>query len=185
MTKPHHKLDTKIMKSLSEDARKSTTQIAKEAKTSRPTTIARIKRLSENQIMDFGAKINISKIGLKLASIHFQTDEPTVLISNKLKTCPRVLQLIQLTGKPNYTALIYIEDAETLMSSIECLESLLGAKAISYQRIVPLIGESFNLKILTEKLDKTPCGKECGVCLNYQQNECTGCPSTKAYKGPI
>jgi DNA-binding Lrp family transcriptional regulator len=180
-------LDVKIMKSLSENCRKSTTQIAKEAGTSRPTAIARIKQLSENQIIDFGAKINLTKLGLKLASIHFETDltETSQQIVEKLKLCPRVIQLVQLAGKPSYTALIYVEDAETLLSSIDCLESFLGLKITSYQRVLPLIGESFNLKISLEKCEKTPCGKECGLCLSYQHIECAGCPATNEYRGPI
>jgi Lrp/AsnC family leucine-responsive transcriptional regulator len=180
-------LDVKILKSLSEDCRKSTTQIAKEAGTSRPTAIARIKQLSENQIVDFGAKINLTKVGLKLASIHFETNltEASQQIVEKLKLCPRVIQLVQLVGKPSYTALIYVEDAETLLSSIECLESHLGLKITSYQRVLPLIGESFNLKISLEKCEKTPCGKECGLCLSFQHVECAACPATTEYRGPI
>jgi Lrp/AsnC family transcriptional regulator, leucine-responsive regulatory protein len=180
-------LDLKILKSLSEDCRKSTTQIAKEAGTSRPTAIARMKQLSENQIIDFGAKINLTKLGLKLASINFETNltETSEQIVEKLKLCPRVIQLVQLVGKPTYNALIYVEDAETLLSSIECLESYLGLKITSYQRVLPLIGESFNLKISLEKFEKTPCGKECGLCLSYQHFECAGCPPTKTYRGPI
>jgi DNA-binding Lrp family transcriptional regulator len=187
MSKTIDALDVKIMKSLSEDCRKSTTQIAKEAGTSRPTAIARIKQLSENQIIDFGAKINLTKLGLKLASIHFETKltETSQQIADKLKLCPRIIQLIQLAGKPNFTALIYVEDAETLLSSIDCLESYLGLKITSYQRILPLIGESFNLKISLEKCEKTPCGKECGLCLSYQHVECAGCPATNEYRGPI
>jgi len=180
-------LDAKILKSLSEDCRKSTTQIAKEAGTSRPTTIARLKKLSENQIVDFAAKINLTKLGLKLATINFETKptETTQQTVEKLKMCPRVIQLTQLAGKPSYTALIYVEDAETLLSSIDCLESLLGLKITSYQRVIPLIGESFSSKICLEKTEKTPCGKECGLCLSYQQIECAGCPATNEYRGPI
>ncbi len=186
MSKTIDAIDIKIMKALSEDCRKSTTKIAKEAKTSRPTAIARLKQLSENQIVDFGAKINLTKLGLKLASIHFKTTlTETAQIVEKLKLCPRVIQLFQLAGKTSYTALIYVEDAETLLSSIDCIESLLGLKITSYQRILPLIGESFSLKIPIEKCDRTPCGKECGLCLSYQHVECSGCPSTKEYRGPI
>jgi len=180
-------IDLRIMKSLSEDCRKSTTQIAKEARISRPTTIARIKKLSENQIIDFGAKIRLPRIGLKLAAIQFETAEPegSQHLVEKLRICPRVLQLVQLAGKPVYTAVIYVEDAETLLSSIDCLESYLGIKISSYQRVLPLIGDSFSLNILLEKCAKTPCGKECGVCLSYQQAECAACPATNEYRGPI
>lgn len=187
MSKTIDPLDVRIMKSLSEDCRKSVTQIAKEVKTSRPTAIARINRLSEKQIVDFGAKIRVHELGFKLASIHFETDEnhlPQQLIE-KLRACPRIIQLVQLVGKPNYTALIYVEDADTLLSIIDCMESVFKLKVTSYQRIVPLIGDSFDLKIVLEKCDKTPCGKECGLCIAYRQSECAGCPTSKDYRGPL
>jgi len=187
MSKTIDDLDIKILKSLSEDCRKSTTQIAKEAETSRPTVIARIRQLSESQIIDFGAKLNLTKLGLKVAALHFETDKAqgSQQVVDKLRLCPRVLQLVQLVGKPDYTALIYVEDAETLLSSIDCLESFLGIKITSYQRVLPLIGESFDLKISLEKCSKTPCGKECGICLSYKHTECAGCPATKEYRGSI
>lgn len=187
MQKLIDEINLRIMKSLTEDCRKSTTQIAKEAGISRPTSIARIKQLSENQIIDFGAKIRLPKIGLKLAAIHFETGDPegSKQLVEKLRICPRVLQLMQLAGKPVYTALIYVEDAETLLSTIDCLESYLGIKISSYQRVLPLIGESFNLKISLEKCAKTPCGKECGICLSYRQVECVGCPAVNEYRGSI
>jgi DNA-binding Lrp family transcriptional regulator len=187
MKKGIDEFDIKIMKSLSEDCRKSTTQIAQEAGTARPTAIARIKELSENKIIEFGARISLPKVGLKLASVHFDIDEieTSKQLVEKLRICPRILQLIQLAGKSNYTALIYVEDAETLLSTIDCLESYLGIKVTSYQRVLPLIGDSFNLKISREKCAKTPCGKECGICLSYQQIECAGCPASNEYRGSI
>jgi len=187
VSKTVDELDLKILKALSEDCRKSTTSIAKEVGASRPTVIARMKRLTQSQIVDFGAKINITKIGFKLAAIHFEADkgQSTEEVVKMLKKCPRVIQLIQITGRPTYNALIYVEDAETLLSSIDCLSSILDLKVSSYQRVQPLIGESFTIEIELEKCDKTPCGKECAVCLSYKQNECVGCPSTKEYKGPI
>jgi len=181
------KLDLEIIKSLSEDCAKSTTKIAKEVSSSRPTVIARIVNLKKSEIVDCGAKINVAKLGLKLASIHFEAKDPQSeeqLISTITK-CPRVLQLFQIAGKPIYMALVFTENAETLLSTIDCLSTLLNAKTISYQRVIPLLGESFNLKTNIEKCDVTPCGRECGLCIAYKQNECFGCPSTNAYKGQI
>ena len=180
-------LDVRIIRALSEDCRKSTAEIARETQTSRPTATARIKQLSENQIVDFGAKVNISKLGFKLVTVHFEIDpgQQAERIVEMLRVCPRVLQLVQLVGMPNYTALIYVEDSDTLLSSIDCLQSVLQAKVTSYQRVLSLIGDSFSLKIVLEKCEKSPCGKECGLCLAYKQNECVGCPSTKDYRGPI
>ncbi len=187
MPKQIDKIDIKIINALSEDCRKSTTQIAKEVDASRPTVIARLKQLSENNIIDFKAKVNLKNLGLKFATIHFRVEKAreSKQIVEKLKQCPRVLQLIQWAGKQNYAALVYVEDAETLLSTIDCLESFLGLKIQSYQRALTLIGESFNLNLSIEKCEKAPCGKECGLCLAYQHEECKGCPTTTKYKGPI
>ena len=179
-------LDLKIIKSLSEDCAKSTTQVSKEVRSSRPTVITRIVRLKESKILDCRAKVDLSKLGFKLASIHFeakdaQSEEQIVTTITK---CPRLLQLFQITGKPIYLALVFTENAETLLSTIDCLSSALNAKVLSYQRVIPLLNESFYLKI-PEKSEVTPCGKECGVCIAFKQNECYGCPSSRDYKGII
>ncbi len=185
MPKTIDELDMKILKALGEDCRKSTTLVAKEAGTSRPTAIARMRRLTKNKIVDSRAKVNLANLGFKLAAVHFEADkgQATEEVVKLLKKCPRVVQLMQITGKPTYNALIYVEDAETLLSSVDCLSSILGLRVTLYERVQPLIGESFSIKVPLERNDKTPCGKDCGVCLAYKQNECAGCPSTKHYKG--
>ena len=182
MSKKVDSLDIKIIESLTQDCRKSITQIAKEAGTTRPTAIARINRLvkdTNNRL--FGQKMKPSSLGLKLASVHLVAEENQTSehIVSTLKKCPRVVQLIQLTGQPNYTAIVVVEDAETLLSSLECMSKILKLKIVSYQRILPLIGDSFSVKVSYEKQDMTPCGKDCSVCLCYQQKECVGCPSSK------
>ena len=180
-------IDLKIIKSLSIDCRKSTTQIAKEAGISRPTAIARLKNLGQNQLVDFGAKVNVINMGFKMALLNLEADtiEAKKEILSKLEACPRVLQLIQTIEKPCYVALVSAENAETLLSTIECLRDVLSARIVTWQRAKPIIGESFDLKILLEKCDLTPCGKKCGICSNYQELECVGCPATKNYKGPL
>jgi DNA-binding Lrp family transcriptional regulator len=175
------------MKSLSEDCRKSTTQIAKEAGISRPTAIARIRQLADNRLVDFGAKINVAKLGFKLALLTFEIDnsrkeESTI---EKLGSCPRVLQLIQTVGKSECEALVCAEDADTMLSAIECLESVLNIKVNSWQRVSPILGESFNLRIFLEKCEFTPCGKKCGICASYKESACVGCPAVKEYKGSL
>jgi DNA-binding Lrp family transcriptional regulator len=180
-------LDLKFIKSLSENSRKTITQIAKEVGTSRPTAIARINSLAENKIVDFGAKINIAKLGFKLISVHFefQKEQEAESILSKMLACPRLLQLFQEVGKNRFTAIMFAENAETMISAVECLRTALKANITSWERIISLAGDSFSLKISLEKCDKTPCGQECGICLSFQQSECLGCPSTKAYKGPL
>lgn len=183
---PIDELDLKIIKALSENCTKPITQIAKEVKISRPTVIARIAKLRETEVIDCGAKVNVNKLGFKLASIHLEAkdQQSEEQILNTITKCPRLLQLVQLTGKPVYVALVFIENTETLLSTIDCLSSAINAKTISYHRVIPLVGKTFNLKI-PEKTEITPCGKDCFICIAYKQDECHGCPSNKAYKGII
>ena len=180
-------IDVRIMKSLSEDCRKSTTQVAKEARISRPTAIARIRRLAKEHLLDFGAKINIREMGFKLAILTIETEgiEEDKNIVNQLRACPRVLQLVQTIGKPEYTALVCAEDADTMLSAIECLKSILSSRISSWQRVKPILGESFDLSIFLEKCEITPCGKKCGICASYRESACVGCPTTKEYRGPL
>lgn len=180
-------IDLKIIKSLSEDCRKSTTQIAKEAGISRPTAIARIKNLAEEHLVDFGAKVKIANMGFKMASLALETDTAEAKLESAaiLETCPRVLQLVQTIEKPQYAALVWAENSDTLLSVIECLRTVLNARIGSWQRVKPIIGDAFDLKIFLEKCELTPCGKRCGLCSSYQESECAGCPPTKDYKGPL
>jgi len=179
-------IDLRIIKSLSDDCRKSTTQIAKEAGISRPTAIARMSELAKRKIVDFGAKVKVGKLGFKLALITLETDETQKRqdIVNKLAVCPRVLQLVQEIAKPEFTALVCAETAETLLSSIECIRNVLSARIASWQSVKPIIGEAFDLKIFLEKCELTPCGKKCAVCVSYTESDCVGCPATTDYKGP-
>lgn len=180
-------IDVRIMKSLSEDCRKSTTQVAKEAGISRPTAIARIRRLSESNILDFGAKVNLTEMGFKLAMLTLEsaTAEDDKKLVNKLAVCPRVIQLVQIIGRREYTALVCAENADTLLSAIECLRDVLDAKISFWQRVKPVLGKSFNLQIFLEKCEFTPCGKKCKVCAQYTESACVGCPATREYKGPL
>jgi Lrp/AsnC family transcriptional regulator for asnA, asnC and gidA len=180
-------VDVKIMKSLSEDCRKTTTQVAEEAGVSRPTAIARLKKLADTRLIDFGAKINVTKMGFKLAILTLEgnTSGKKEDIVERLASCPRVLQVIQTVGKREYTALVCAEDADTMLSAIDCLKSVLNANICSWQRVNPILGESFNLKIFLEKYEFTPCGKKCGVCGSFKEAVCVGCPAVKEYRGPL
>jgi DNA-binding Lrp family transcriptional regulator len=185
-----YKLDTidlKIIKSLTENCRKSTSQISKEAGISRPTAIARLKTLTENGIIDFSARVNLSRLGFKLGLVtyRFDEDQPKQDVLAKVKNCPRILLLLRTVNSSTYTALIFAENTETKLSAIECLRSVLNARTVSAQRVKPVLGETFDLKIFLEKCELTPCGKKCGICSNYEESECIGCPASKYYKGRL
>jgi DNA-binding Lrp family transcriptional regulator len=187
LPKKKEEIDLRLIKSLSENCRKPITQVAKEVGISRPTAIARTNGLAKKEIIDFGVKINVAKLGFKLISVHFELQKE---IENentlaKLSACPRVLQLFQEVGKNRFTAVMFAENTETMISAVECLRTALNVNITSWERIICLKGDSFGLKIALDKCEKTPCGQECGICISFKQSECLGCPSTKDYKGPL
>ena len=182
------KVDLRIIDSLIKDARKTITQIAKDAGISRPTAINRLKKLRESSSVILGARVNVTKLGFKLALVALKTK--TVDAREKpeknLAICPRVLMLIQSSGNPNYLALLYSENTETLLSVIECFKSFAGVDVVSWHRSKPpILPETLDLKVFPTKYELAPCGKKCGECSCYQNLECLGCPAVIEYKGPL
>jgi len=182
------KVDLRIMHSLAQDARKAITQLSVDAGISRPTAINRLKKLRENGILSVHATVNITKLGFKLALVTFRTKSNNAGQEPRtgLAVCPRVLLLVQKSGDRDCSALLYSENTETLLSVVECVKSVSGVELTSWHRLSPpLLPEAFELKLFPHKGKLTPCGKKCGVCSNYQNQECLGCPAVVEYKGPF
>jgi len=182
------KVDLRIISSLATDARKTVSQIAKETKISRPTTMDRLKRLRESGILDLSAKVNVQRLGFKLAQVALKTrdTETSQKLEKTLANCPRVLCLTPTSGNPHYLALLYSEDTESLVSTIESLRSFSGTEVVSWHRSKPPLKiETFTLRIFLEKTKTASCGKKCGDCSSYQNLECLGCPMVIEYKGPL
>jgi len=182
------KVDLRIINALAKDARKTITQIAKNTEISRPTAINRLKKLRKSDVVILGARINVTKLGFKLALVALKNKsvEARQKPDTNLAMCPRVLLLIQTSENPNYLALLYGENTETLVSVIECFKNFSGMEVISWHRSkMPLLPETFALKIFLKKNELAPCGKKCGDCSNYQNMECLGCPAVTEYKGPL
>jgi DNA-binding Lrp family transcriptional regulator len=179
------KTDMRIIYSLGEDARNSVTQIAKDADISRPTAIVRLRRLRKNKIINLGAKINITKLGYKMALATLKADNAEAVTGiENLVICPRVLLLTQAIGDNNYQALLYGENMETLVSVIESYKNSSNLEVVSWNRLKPLlVNEVFGVKVYLTKSEVAPCGKRCSDCPSYQNSECLGCPAVTEYKG--
>jgi len=182
------KVDLRIINSLVKDARRTITEIARDAKISRPTAINRLKNLRESNIVSLGARININQLGFKLALVALKSKNAVAKQKpeTNLAICPRVLLLLQTSGNPDYLALLYGENMETLVSVIECFKSFSEISVVSWHRSKPpLLPGTFDLKVFPAKYEIAPCGKKCGDCSFYQNTECLGCPAVTEYKGPL
>jgi len=180
-------IDLRIISSLTKDSRKTVTKIAKMARISRPTAIARLERLRKNNVVHISARVNITKLGFKFALVALKTKsaESRRNTLTKLAVCPRVLTLLQTSGTQNYYAILYGENTETLLSVIESFKTFSSMEVVSWNRAKPLLPETFDLKVFLEKRKHAPCGKKCGECSSYQNNECFGCLAVTEYTGPL
>jgi len=181
-------VDLKILNSLAKDTRKTVTQIAIEVEISRPTVMKRLKKLTESNVLDLGGKVNVTKLQFKLGQMALKAKSPDAKqqLEKRLVNCPRVLFLMETSGNPHYLALLYGEDTETLVSTVESFKSFSGTEVVSWHRSKPpLKMEAFDLRIFLKKSKLAPCGKRCSDCYSYQNSECLGCPAVTEYKGPL
>jgi len=160
------RVDLKIINSLTEDARKTITQIAKDAGISRPTAINRLRKLRESNVICLGARINVTRLGFKLALVALKTKsgESRQKLETNLAVCPRVLLLLETNGNPQYLALLYGENTETLVSAVECFKSFSGMEMVSWRRSKPPLKiETFNLKVFPTKSELAPVEKNASI----------------------
>jgi len=181
------KIDLRIIKSLMSDVRRSATQLSKDAGVSRLTIINRLKKLTAENIIGTNMGINIGKLGFQTALVALEVKgDLKQQLERKISECPRVLTLLRLREKANLLVLLYGENQNTLGSTIECLRDLPNVDIIYvHHSSLPLFPETFSLRVFPDKNDLTLCGKKCGDCLRYQNDQCVGCPTVTEYKGPL
>jgi len=176
--------DMKIISSLQTDARCSITSLARLAGVSRPTVMNKIKRLQKNGLLNFSARTDLVKLNFKLANITviFESKEKGSEFITRMKSCPRVLQILQMLDGDGYTMLVYAEDGDTLISFVEKLRNLVVGR-FSWHRVKPMYGSEFILNIFSEKKEMTPCDVKCSECNYYKEYDCVGCPLSEDYVG--
>jgi Lrp/AsnC family leucine-responsive transcriptional regulator len=180
--------DLRVIKALGEDARKTITQIAEETGLSRPTVTNMINRMVEEGVLHLKAGVSLQELGFPTAFLALecrQIDQRMELQRN-LASCPRVLMILEPSEKVNMLLLVYGEDQVTLKSTIESFRHFSGANLVEiYHSGPPMVPQSFNIPIFTEKDDVSPCDRKCFECVNYVNEVCFGCPAVKEYKGPL
>jgi len=181
------KIDLKIIKCLMSDARQSASQLSRDVGVSRLTIINRLKRLTEENIIDTKAGINIGKLGFQASIVALEVKADLKQQTERnLSECPRVLTLLRLNEKANLLVLLYGENQNTLGSTIECLRDLPNINIVYVHSLVPwFFPKTFSLRIFPEKNDLAPCGRKCSGCIRYENDQCVGCPAVTEYKGPL
>lgn len=120
--------DRKILYELDRDSRQSNKQIAEKVGLSEQVVGNRIKRLIDNQIIDyFYVKINPTVIGYFHVKIflrlHNITQEKLNQLFQELKNQPGILWLVSLRGKYDLTVSIYIKNIAEFSAAYQKLFS--------------------------------------------------------------
>ncbi|MGE4119810.1 MAG: Lrp/AsnC family transcriptional regulator [Candidatus Nitrosocosmicus sp.] len=152
--------DLAVIKSLSEDGRKSFRQVSRETKISSPTIEARFERLRKlgiikniGPIFDFEKLDNIiqAMIYIKLNLAYLNR------IISELKAISEITNLYLITGEYNLTCKIIASDNNHLYDLIQKISAIKGIDSINYQIIVKTLKDSQDIPIARQTSLKINC----------------------------
>lgn len=187
MSKELDLLDLKILFELQLNGRISITDLANKIGASRPTTSSRLKRLLEEGYAIVRGGLSLNRMGFKMAclGLEVRNESSRREVEICLKNCPRVLNIFRTPEKANIHIAIWGEEDQTINSTIESFRDLPDVEIVYTHYLgAPIYGDTV-FPVTTEKVEKTPCGKNCASCYRYDQGWCIGCPITFDYKDPI
>jgi DNA-binding Lrp family transcriptional regulator len=179
--------DCIIYQLLNVNGRKKMVEVAKTLNFSPPSTKERVDKLVAEGDIAIKALLNVKKRRWKTAvcNIKAESMEEALKLADIFKNCPRAIHVQTMTGPYNLLLILIAKDTSTLESSIENdIKPLKGIQKIDVCiGDAPLIPEFVDIKIITEKVDGSPCGaKPCKECYLYER-KCEGCPATRYWKG--
>lgn len=148
-------LDISIIKSLTQNGRKSFRQIAREIKVSTPTVEARFARLKGVGIIkNIQPIFDIEKIDSQMSALIFikTNASQSVDIASKLASIPQVRGVYKMTGEYNIITKVimaqhpeYLE--EFIRTKIACMD---GIKSATYQMITKIIKDDQSIPVIKE-----------------------------------
>lgn len=176
--------DIRLIGYLQKNARLSVSWLAKATAISRPTVMGKMARLKEAGLLKLGAKTDFRVLDYKLAILYvrFEAFNEGSRFANLMRSCPRVLQILESTDKRRYMVLVYAEEASTLISFVDSLKKCVG-KDFAWEMVRPIYGSDFTLNIFRDMQKKTPCDIDCSECSYYESGECVACPSSLDHCG--
>jgi DNA-binding Lrp family transcriptional regulator len=176
-----------ILQELNKDGRMSVTDLAKLVGSSRPTITNRLARLREEGILKIPAGMDLTTLGLKMATIGLEVrgDENKTNLLELLKKCPRVQTIYRRPFIANIQVGIWGEDESTINCCIDSFRNLPGVQIIETNYLGTPIHGNIILQVKMGKDEVTKCQKTCSSCNQYMNDWCPGCPGTISYKNPL
>jgi len=170
-----------ILSILSRDPDTTQGEIARKLGLSQPSIAQRISTLKKKGALDSIVGVDPWKTGLTMVKVELTTSEPT-LITQRIKGCPYVVNIISVTGRSNLTILLAGSDVRSLQSmALRCLQKDMEVSSLSFDILTSAFTPFLaSLSIPSEVCDEAECGKtrdECSSCAELVEGRCRGCPA--------
>lgn len=175
--------DYKLIKLLTANPKASLAVLAQELGISLTAVSKRIKKLEEEEIIQYNICINVQKIKMTHKTILIETQDSKTrneLIKN-FSNCPLVYQIYDIVGWDFHLMLHLISEDETLLNNfvtycpisyfegIKRIESFSTMLDPSVSTFIPLVTKKSDLNVT--------CGMNCSTDCDRFKNGCPGCPA--------
>lgn len=160
-------IDLKIIKSLSENGRKSFVEIAYEIGLTPVGIKKRVERLFEREILTIQAALNTEKFYSVSATVGIEADPKTIAkLIKKFEDCPLVYNLVKVSGHHNLIIDIIAPNSKRITDLVE-KQVRLDPK-IRYLEVnlgdLPVKPKTHVLPNFIDKSKKCPCESKCNEC---------------------
>ena len=175
--------DYKLIKLLTANPKASLSVLAKELGISLTAVSKRIKKLEEEEVIQYNICINVQKIKMSHMTILIETTDSksrNQLIKN-FSSCPLVQQIFDIVNWDYHLMLHLISEDETLLNNFVTycpITFFEGIKKItSFPTLLDPSRPAF-IPVVTKKSDlNVSCGIKCSTeCSRFKQG-CPGCPA--------
>lgn len=159
--------DLEIIRSLSQDGRKSFVEIAKEVGLSSVGVKKRVERLLKKDILKIQASLNTEKFYTTSATVGIEAGPKTISdLIKKFSACPLAYNLVKVSGHRNLIVDFIAPNPKRINDLIE--KQIRSNLKIRYLEVnlgeLPIIPKSHFLPNFQDPSQKCPCQKRCNEC---------------------
>ena len=182
-----------ILSELQKDGRKTYEELGKDVGYTGTAIKKRVTDLLRRDAIKVSVLLNVTKANMRLAAtlLEIASAEDLNLLVNRLRNCPRIVNMFTTVGGYNTVVMSVGEDQDTLQSLSLKQFSLQGNKGIKRSDFYPIAYAHYSPYFLLRNYpidrsaDISPCRSNCRTCQRYRDNKCDGCLATRWYRGRL
>ena len=180
--------DYKLIKLLTANPKASLSVLSKELGISLTAVSKRIKKLEEDEIIQYNICLNVQKIKMSHMMIMVETADSKSRgqVIKNFSHCPLVHQIFDIVGGEYHLLMLLMSEDETLLNNFITYCPITyyeGIKKISsFPTLLDPSSSSF-IPVVTKKSDvNISCGINCSKDCSRYKKGCPGCPAQEFYQ---